>query len=478
MVAYYNGLPIGVHLDLYASALVSGKIRIGYTEYNIRDTRNNAPASAADMLFTVTNGLLMFGGSRIEGFFSNPSINNAFFIITDKSVIFISTDPNASGYRTVQYHKSIWGTSNSYMTVNNVRYSYTPSLTGINFDSIIPPEDINVCFLSGTMITTQNGRQPVEDIKSGDMVAVNNSTGISFEPVMWVGSARCKVSPELPDDESGYPVRIQANAFEASVPDEDLLVTSEHCFLFDGCLIPIRMLVNGSTIRYEKKIQEYDYYHIATERHSILSANNAPAESHLDTGNSYKFAGNKEKKGCALDQKLKWADHAAAPLNTDRDFVKPVFERLVARAQNLGFEAGFAFSNSSLQLDIHLRSSCGRRIDPIRAQGETYVFDLRPGSDAYWLCSGAARPCDMIGPFLDDRRKLGVLVGDITIFNKNSMIQFQEHVKNPRLLGWHQSDAPSMRWTNGEAFLPIKLEGGLDPVILSMSVISTIDNII
>ncbi|PHY94849.1 hypothetical protein CSR02_04105, partial [Acetobacter pomorum] len=102
--------------------------------------------------------------------------------------------------------------------------------------------------------------------------------------VIWVGKAHATVRPELTDDEAGWPVRILKDAIADGVPYKDMLITAEHCMFFKGKLVPVRMLVNGVSIFYDKSITSYDYYHVETEQHSVITADGMLTESYLDTG--------------------------------------------------------------------------------------------------------------------------------------------------------------------------------------------------
>lgn len=475
MTNYIRGVPIDCYVGLWVSGLNTPIPKFGRWDYDVKNTTTNPPASGYDMRFTVQNGMLTWGSTAVKGFFSNPSVKDSFFLLLDNNaVIFICTEASAYKYRTVSRVQNIFNVTKDRYTANNVNYNFTSTLSGFDFNPFIKPDDTNICFLAGALVTMQNGRKPIEDVVPGDIVAVHGPTGRVFEPVIWAGSKQCHVRPELPDDHSGYPVRIRANAFDTSVPDVDLLVTPEHCFLFDGHLTPIRMLVNGGSIDYDRTVHEYTYYHIATEDHSILIVNNTCAESHLDTGNRSLIDQSPRELPDAPNFQKNWADHAAAPLNTSREFVEPLFQKLATRSRDLGFDTKRAVLSSSFDADIHLRSEHGQRINPIRTQEGRYVFRLPPNSSAYWLCSAAARPCDLVGPFLDDRRKLGVLVGSMTLFEKNMMRPMQEYFENKYLPGWHHNHPSTIGWTNGEAFLPIALEASLEPAILSIDVISTI----
>lgn len=56
----------------------------------------------------------------------------------------------------------------------------------------------------------------------------------------------------------------------------------------DGVLIPIKHLINGTTIA-QVPVDEVTYYHIELDDHEMLLAEGLPAESYLDTGDRRKF---------------------------------------------------------------------------------------------------------------------------------------------------------------------------------------------
>ncbi|HEY4171647.1 MAG TPA: hypothetical protein VGM42_01375, partial [Rhodopila sp.] len=56
----------------------------------------------------------------------------------------------------------------------------------------------------------------------------------------------------------------------------------------------------------------------------------------------------------------------------------------------------------------------GASIAPIESSADRYVFILPPGTDRVVLSSRATRPADIVR-YLDDRRRLGVAVGGITL---------------------------------------------------------------
>jgi hypothetical protein len=68
------------------------------------------------------------------------------------------------------------------------------------------------------------------------------------------------------------------------VPKRDLWVSPCHGLLIGGVLIPAGLLVNGVSILRADGIWEVDYFHIELERHAVILAENAPAETFIDAG--------------------------------------------------------------------------------------------------------------------------------------------------------------------------------------------------
>lgn len=81
--------------------------------------------------------------------------------------------------------------------------------------------------------------------------------------------------------------------------------------------------------------------------------------------------------------------------------------------------------------------------------------DLDLSSQTLWLVSPVGRPADTIGPFCDDRRKLGLLIGRMELWIRETCFQILPHFVQPFLPGWHNVEAPHCRWTKGQALLPL-----------------------
>ncbi|EHD14915.1 hypothetical protein CIN_08470 [Commensalibacter intestini A911] len=319
-----------------------------------------------------------------------------------------------------------------------------------------------VCFLTGTLIRTLlNDEIKVEDLRVGDSVMTydwQNNQEVA-KAVKWVGYKHVVVDPQAPyDDVAGYPVRISKNAIAENVPHKDLLVTPEHCLFFNGSFVPARMLVNNYSIFYDHSITEYTYYHVETEEHSVIWADGMLTETYLDTGNRKVFKQYQDTATLfAQSSDLKsWEDDACAPLLTDRSVIEPLFNELLDRAKEIGFEKQTQNIVIDQNPELHLVTDTGEIIVPHSIQKERLIFAVPSDVHSIHLASKASRPSDVVGAFLDDRRELGVLIGDITLLTPQQTYKIHNHLDTPKLQGWYNVENGPYRWTNGNALLPLE----------------------
>jgi hypothetical protein len=311
------------------------------------------------------------------------------------------------------------------------------------------------CFLEGTLIATPAGEVAVETIKVGDLVTVLVAGKPVSKPVTWVGHRAVKPGELMPDE--AHPIRIKTSAFAENVPARDLLVTSEHCILAEGGLIPARLLVNGRSIIIDTGISSFTYYHVELEEHGILLAEGLATESYLDTGNRSAFA---NAEVTALRPRLSgnggW-EHAAAPLTVAPEQVRPVWAMLNARAEGLGLPRVTAPAALTQDPDLRIVTGNGAELLPIRQYDDKYVFVVPAGETGLTLHSRTARPSETVGPFMDDRRALGVLVGAISLHEGRRKTTLRTHLTAQALPGWYGLERASHRWTDGQASLPVDM---------------------
>lgn len=148
------------------------------------------------------------------------------------------------------------------------------------------PHQAPPCFVAGTAVATKHGPVPVEQIRAGDRVLTLFSA--TEGQVIWIGNRRVDCARH-PDPKQVWPVRISADAFAEGRPSRDLWLSPDHAVYLRDVLIPIKYLVNGSSI-VQVQTNEVDYYHIELDRHDVLFAEALPTESYLDTGDRNNFA--------------------------------------------------------------------------------------------------------------------------------------------------------------------------------------------
>jgi len=314
--------------------------------------------------------------------------------------------------------------------------------------------DAVICFLQGSLINTPSGNITVESLNVGDEVIAYVDGVATPRRVTWTGQAHCNVRAHLPDDEAGYPVRILKDAISNGVPFKDMLITAEHCLFFDGQFVPVRMLVNGRSIFFDKSITSYDYYHIETEAHSIIMADGMLTESYLDTGNRSAFLQKGNVVSIGRSRNLSW-DDAAVPLTVSRETIEPLFRKIEKRADKAGFAIHTEARPLTNESNLHLTTNTGAIIRPARHSNGRVVFMIPDGVESVRIVSNASRPCDVIGPFVDDRRQLGVLVGTITLFESHRTCTLTDHLHVSQLSGWNNVEEGTIRWTNGNALIPL-----------------------
>jgi hypothetical protein len=85
------------------------------------------------------------------------------------------------------------------------------------------------------------------------------------------------------------------------------------------------------------------------------------------------------------------------------------------------------------------------------------------------ILSRAGRPADTIGPYVDDRRLLGVAIGAIALTAGRGEQAIRVHLEQTALPGWHAIE-DDFRWTSGDAMLPLGANPCLVPMRLALEI--------
>ncbi len=301
------------------------------------------------------------------------------------------------------------------------------------------------CFLRGTMIATPAGETAVEDLRAGDLVTVVEQGRHLTRPVAWVGGRAIRTTDFDGRDEA-FPIRILKDAFAPRVPHRDLLVTPEHCILTEAGLTPARMLVNGASILIDRGIAEYDYFHVELDRHAILLSENLATESYLDSGNRDLFV------GAAATVSVRPGIATAAPLAVSRVLVEPIWTGLAERARSLGLSGGGTAVALTDQPHLRLLLDDGRELPACWHNSQRHMFHIPHGARPVRLLSRTAVPAEVIGPFVDDRRSLGVAVDRLVLWT--GLDERVLPASGLDLAGWHGREGDT-RWTDGNAELDL-----------------------
>ncbi len=155
------------------------------------------------------------------------------------------------------------------------------------FTGAIPTGDISfatACYRVGTRIATPRGDVAVEDLAIGEKV---QARFVGLAAIRWIGHRHidCRRHPE---PRKVWPVRVRPGAFAAGAPRRDLWLSPDHAVFVQDVLIPIKHLINGTSIA-QVPMDEVTYYHVELAEHDVLLAEGLPAESYLDLGDRANF---------------------------------------------------------------------------------------------------------------------------------------------------------------------------------------------
>jgi hypothetical protein len=301
-----------------------------------------------------------------------------------------------------------------------------------------------LCFCAGTLIETPIGEVEVERLAAGDTVVTHSGAA---RRVAWVGRGQVMVTRG--QRSPATPVIVRKGALADNVPYADLRVTKAHAFVVDDVLIPVEFLVNHRTILWDDQAQEVTIYHVELETHDVLVANGAPAESYRDDGNRWLFQN--ANSGWHLPPQ-----EPCAPVVTGGAVVDQAWRRLLDRA---GPRRGVPLTRDA---DVHLLVD-GRRIDAGTAGETVLVFTLPKSFRSVRIASRSVVPVEM--GLARDPRELGVALRRV-VLRQGTWFRVVDLTDPVLASGFHDFEpAGRIRWTNGDADLPVSLLGGRSGVL-------------
>ncbi len=308
------------------------------------------------------------------------------------------------------------------------------------------------CYRARTRLLTVRGEVAVENLTPGDRVVTASG---DTQPIIWIGHRRVDCSRHR-EPRLAWPVRVMRGAFGKAQPHRDLYLSPDHAVFVDGLLIPVRHLINGTTIE-QMKVKQVVYYHVELPHHDVLIAEGLAAESYLDTGNRGDLdtgdrAGVFNLHPAFGGSKARFED-SVAPLAVDEAVIRPIWERLETRSRALGFSVPERVFTDDPALHLRIGE---RVVRPLMPAPNCFTFILPAGFGPIRLSSRSGYPTDA-RPWLDDRRKLGVCLARIIC--QETIGPREIPLDHPDLTeGWWQVEATpnqSRRWTNGDALLVV-----------------------
>lgn len=162
--------------------------------------------------------------------------------------------------------------------IEDINFTYTVS-DGTNDDIGFVNVSSIPCFVAGTMILTEDGEKPVEEICPGDMVMTRDE---GARPVRWVGSRTVEAEGDF------APIRIRGGTFG---DHGEVLVSPQHRVLVRDSLAELlfgegEVLVAAKDLLNDRSVTRacggsVTYVHIMFDRHQVIYSEGLPSESFL-----------------------------------------------------------------------------------------------------------------------------------------------------------------------------------------------------
>ncbi|MBE1285470.1 MAG: 2,3,4,5-tetrahydropyridine-2,6-carboxylate N-succinyltransferase [Rhodobacteraceae bacterium] len=170
--------------------------------------------------------------------------------------------------------------------IEDFNFTYTAT-NGTNTDTGFVEVSSIPCFVAGTLIKTQQGEIPVEQIMPGDLVMTQDD---GYQPVRWAGTRTVRAEGNF------APIHIRANTFGTH---RDLMVSPQHRVLVRDAvaellfgegevLVAAKDLVNDRSVL-RRPGGEVTYVHVMFDRHQVIYSEGLATESFLPGPQSTKL---------------------------------------------------------------------------------------------------------------------------------------------------------------------------------------------
>ena len=145
-----------------------------------------------------------------------------------------------------------------------------------------------ICIVRGTLITTDRGDVPIENLEPGCKVLTRDN---GYQELLSTMS-RIVGANELRRNAKLYPIRITSGALGSGLPRRDLAVSRQHrmfvtssivkrMFGSETVLVAAIRLTELPGIYIDSTAESVEYFHLVFKNHEVIFAEGAPTESFL-----------------------------------------------------------------------------------------------------------------------------------------------------------------------------------------------------
>lgn len=180
----------------------------------------------------------------------------------------------------------------------SVQFPKNPDCYQLCTSSVFTDRSCFPCFARGTMIETEFGPRPVEELRPGMMIWTSDN---GMKPLLWIGSRplgalHLRAYPNL------RPIRIRAGALGKHSPGRDLIVSPQHRILVRSriaqrmfgafeVLVAAKQLLQLDGIDIATDLEQVEYFHMLFDRHEIVVSDGAQTELLYTAGEALKSVG-------------------------------------------------------------------------------------------------------------------------------------------------------------------------------------------
>jgi collagen type I/II/III/V/XI/XXIV/XXVII alpha len=275
-------LQIGTHDTIELTGAVLNALTTTFTDNLTPTGTYSVNNSVIDVVFQDPTGVLKL--DDIAGFAGTVATWKAgdSFVITGGTL----SNPGVSNGNTLTIQDS--GTGAGAGGIDTIIFG---SAIGAGAFNIVNGNTVQpvACFAEGSRLQTRDGPVAVEHLTVGDHLLTADG---SLKPIIWIGR-RAMNCERHPDPATVWPVRVRTGAFGMNIPRRDLYLSPDHAVFVNGVLVPVKLLVNGTSIAQAQR-NRVTYFHVELPGHAVILAEDLPVESYLDTGDLADFHRNRE----------------------------------------------------------------------------------------------------------------------------------------------------------------------------------------